>query len=396
VGGLWSESRMLVGGRLVNAADGRTFENVNPATEQVLGATADAGAGDMDAAIAAARSAFDDTGWSTDLDLRVRCLRQLHEGLGRHLEELRDLTVAEVGVPVSMTKGPHLDAAVANMPWVIDLAGRYEWERDHGEQATPYGRSHRYVAREAVGVVAAITPWNVPTQINLAKVVPALAAGNTVILKPAPDTPWSATALGRIVAQETDIPAGVFNVVPTSDNSVAQRLAEDPRVDLVSFTGSTATGRRLMAAAAGTVKKVFLELGGKSANIVFDDADLAGIIPGALAIIWNSGQGCAITTRLLVQRGLYDEAVDRISQALSGVKCGDPTSPGTMMGPLISELQRSRVLGLIDKGGEEGAKLVTGGGRPWTRAGMSNPRSSPTSTPTPRSRSRRSSGPSWP
>jgi len=358
---LWSETSMLVGGELIDAADGRTFENVNPATEEVLGVTADAGRGEMAAAIAAARNAFDATEWSTDVKFRVHCLRQLQEGLDRHREELRALTVAEAGVPVSLTKGPHLDAAIALATWVIELTERYEWERDHGVSASG---SHRFVRREPVGVVAAITPWNAPMQINLAKVVPALAAGNTVILKPAPDTPWTATAVGRIVAEETDLPAGVFNVVPTSDNAVAQLLAEDPRVDMISFTGSTATGRRLMAAAAGTVKKVFLELGGKSASVIFDDADMARAARAGLGIVWHAGQGCAINTRLVVQRGCYDGVLAALTGALAAIPYGDPTDQKTVMGPLISQTQRGRVLGYIERGVAEGARLVTGGGRP--------------------------------
>ena len=166
------------------------------------------------------------------------------------------------------------------------------------------------VRREAVGVVGAITPWNFPHQINLAKIGPALAAGNTVVLKPAPDTPWVAAELGRLVAEHTDIPPGVVNIVTPRDNAVAALLSTDPRVDMVSFTGSTATGRAIMAAAAPTLKKVFLELGGKSAAIVLDDADLAGAVgTAAFSVCMHAGQGCAITTRLLVPRERYDEAV---------------------------------------------------------------------------------------
>ena len=226
----------------------------------------------MDAAIAAARRAFDETSWATDVVFRVRCLRQLQQALEKHADELRATTVAEVGAPVALTHGPHLDTPVDGVGWVADLAERYEWVTDLGE-AEPFGmRSRRFVHREATGVVGAITPWNFPNQINLAKVAPALAAGNTVVLKPAPDTPWCATLLGKLALEETDIPAGVLNVVTSAGHEVGQQLAEDPRVDLVSFTGSTATGRRVMTAAAGNLKRVFLELGGKSAAVVLDDA----------------------------------------------------------------------------------------------------------------------------
>ena len=170
--------------------------------------------------------------------------------------------------------------------------------------------TRRTIAREAVGVVGAITPWNFPHQINLAKLGPALAAGNTVVLKPAPDTPWCAAVLGELIAEHTDFPPGVVNIVTSSDHSVGALLAKDPRVDMVSFTGSTATGRSVMADAAATIKKVFLELGGKSAFVVLDDADLAGACAmSAFTASMHAGQGCAITTRLVVPRARYDEAV---------------------------------------------------------------------------------------
>ena len=226
--------------------------------------------------------------------------------------------------------------------------------------------TRRTLRREAAGVAACITPWNAPMQVNLAKLSAALGAGCTAILKPAPDTPWSATALGRLAAEETDMPAGVLNVVPTSDNSVAQRLAEDPRVDVVSFTGSTVVGRHLMAVAAPTVKNVFLELGGKSACIVCDDAPLDEVaMSTAFGSSAQAGQGCSINTRLLVQRGVYEQMVEKVSRtAFRSVVYGDPADPAVYMGPLISRRQRERVLSYIELGQSEGARLVTGGRRP--------------------------------
>src|SRR4051794_20187831 len=207
---------MLIDGRLVEASDGATFDNVDPATEEVLGATADGSAAELDAAVAASRRAFDETTWSSDVAFRVRCLRQLHGAMVGHADELRETCIAEVGAPIALTHGPQLDMPIAGVAWVADLLERYEWVTDLGV-ASPFGiASHRYVVREPIGVVGAITPWNFPTQINLAKVAPALAAGNCVVLKPAPDTPWAATLLGKIVAEETDIPPGVFNVVTSS------------------------------------------------------------------------------------------------------------------------------------------------------------------------------------
>jgi aldehyde dehydrogenase (NAD+) len=228
--------------------------------------------------------------------------------------------------------------------------------------------ARRWLRREATGVVAAITPWNVPHQINLAKLGPALAAGNTVVLKPAPDTPWCATVLGRLVAEETDIPAGVLNILPSSDPAFGARLVRDDRVDQVSFTGSTATGRKVMADAAGNLKKVFLELGGKSAFVVLDDADLRGACgTAAFMVCTHAGQGCAITTRLLVPRARFDDAVGVTAAALAKLPAGDPTDPSTICGPLINARQRDRVEGFIQKARDEGATVVVGGGRPADR-----------------------------
>ena len=273
-------AQQLVDGKLTGASDGTAYPILNPATGQQIGVAPDGTAADVDAAIAAARRAFDETDWSTNVELRVRCLRQLHQALLDHADEFRALTTAEVGMPGFMMAAAGFDVPVEGLQWVTDLLEAYEWETDLGV-AQPMGiPTRRTVVREPVGVVAAITPWNVPNQINLAKVGPALAAGCTVVLKPAPDTPWVACELGRFVAEHTDIPAGVFNVVTPRSNEVAAVLSSDPRIDMVSFTGSTGTGRAIMAAAAPTLKKVFLELGGKSAAIVLDDADVAASAGG--------------------------------------------------------------------------------------------------------------------
>ena len=227
---LWQEERMLIDGELISASAGRVFENINPATEEIIGCVADGTAEDMDAAIGAARRAFDSTTWSTDVEFRVRCLRQLADALAGNAERLRSTLVAEVGSPVLLTYGPQLDSPLAGINWIADLVESYAWEHDLGNLA-PFGApSHRYIRREATGVVGAITPWNFPMQINLAKVIPALGAGNTVVLKPAPDTPWTATLLGRLVAEETDIPAGVFNVVTSQDHQVGAQLSADTRL----------------------------------------------------------------------------------------------------------------------------------------------------------------------
>ncbi|MBX7432049.1 aldehyde dehydrogenase [Mycobacterium sp. Y57] len=361
------ESLLLIDGELVAGGSG-TFPTLNPATEETLGIAANASADDMGAAIGAARRAFDDTGWSTDVDLRVRCLRQLQDALTKHTEELRELTMAEVGAPRMLTSAAQLEGPIADLSFSADTAENYSWRTDLGV-ASPMGiKTRRTVAREAIGVVGAITPWNFPHQINLAKIGPALAAGNTVVLKPAPDTPWCAAVLGELVTEHTDIPPGVFNIVTSADHGVGALLSRDPRVDMVSFTGSTATGRAVMADGAPTIKKVFLELGGKSAFLVLDDADLAGACSmAAFTASMHAGQGCAITTRLLVPRARYDEAVGAAAATMGGLRPGDPTDPGTVCGPLISARQRDRVQGYLDSAIAEGGRFACGGGCPADR-----------------------------
>ncbi|MEV4676097.1 aldehyde dehydrogenase [Actinomadura sp. NPDC049382] len=358
---------LLLDGRLVPGTGG-AFETINPATEEVLGTAADAAPADMDRAIGAARRAFDETGWATDHAFRARCLRQLRDGLRRRADELRDLTIREVGAPRFLTFGAQLDAPVDDLGWFADLVESYAWERDLG-RAEPMGMaSHRRVRREAAGVVGAVTPWNFPHQINLAKLGPALAAGNTVVLKPAPDTPWCAAVLGEVIAEETDIPAGVVNVVTSSDHGLGAQLTRDPRVDLVSFTGSTATGREVMASAAGTLKRVFLELGGKSAFIVLDDADLrAACSYAAFSGVAHAGQGCAITTRILVPRERYAEAAEITAGTLAKLGVGDPQDDRTICGPVISARQRERIEGYLELAVEEGGSFACGGGRPEGR-----------------------------
>ncbi|OBF92812.1 aldehyde dehydrogenase [Mycobacterium sp. 852002-51152_SCH6134967] len=361
------ESQLLIDGKLV-AGSGGSFETVNPATEEVLGVAADATADDMGRAIEAARRAFDETDWSTDTDLRVRCLRQLQAVLKEHIEELREITIGEVGAPRMLTSAAQLEGPVDDLSFCADTAESYEWNTDLGV-ASPMGiKTRRRLAREAVGVVGAITPWNFPHQINLAKIGPALAAGNTIVLKPAPDTPWCAAAVGELIAEHTDIPPGVVNIVTSSDHGVGALLSKDPRVDMVSFTGSTATGRSVMADGAATIKKVFLELGGKSAFLVLDDADLAAACSmSAFTASMHAGQGCAITTRLVVPRARYDEAVEAAAATMGGLKPGDPRDAGTICGPLISARQRDRVQGYLDSAIEEGGKFAVGGGRPADR-----------------------------
>lgn len=361
------ESRLLIDGKLVPGSRG-AFPTINPATEEVLGVAADATVGDMADAIDAARRAFDETDWSTNVELRVRCLRQLQQAMRDHADELRELTISEVGAPRMLTAGAHLDGPIEDLSFAADTAENYQWTTDLGH-ATPQGiPTNRTIAREAVGVVGAITPWNFPHQINLAKIGPALAAGNTLILKPAPDTPWVAAVLGELIAEHTDFPAGAINIVTSRDHGVGAMLSKHPDVDLVSFTGSTVTGRAVMTDAAATIKKVFLELGGKSAFLVLDDADLAGACAmAAFTASMHAGQGCAITTRLVVPRARYDEAVAAAAGTMGGIKPDDPSSPRTVCGPVISARQRDRVQSYLDLAIEEGGTFACGGGRPADR-----------------------------
>ena len=363
------ESRMLIDGVLVESTGGKTFANVNPATEEELGQVADATGQDMERAIAAARRAFDETDWSTDRSFRRHCLEQLHQALVAEREELREQLILEVGCPRMLTFGPQLDAPLDGaITYPAQLIDEFAWEADLEDAPDFRGNlNSRRIVKEPVGVVGAVVPWNFPFEVSINKVAQALATGNTVVLKPAPDTPWNGTLLGRVVAEHTDIPPGVLNVVTSSDHLVGEQLTLSPQVDLISFTGSTAVGKRIMEKGAATLKRLFLELGGKSATIVLDDADFATAMMAGLAVCAHAGQGCAIPTRMLLPRSRHDEGVELLTAMMSGVPVGDPQRADVLMGPLISEKQRNRVLGYIERGVDEGATLVLGGGRPDDR-----------------------------
>jgi len=359
------ETRNLIGGRLVPASNGATFENIDPATEEVLGVCADGTKDDMEAAVSAARHAFDESDWSTNRELRARCLRQLLDAVREEKEQLRSIVVHEAGAPVTLTPWMQLDDPVLDgLAYWAEKAAAFSDEQEMEPIQFMGSTQRRVLRREPVGVVGAITPWNVPIYLNVAKLGPALAAGCTLVLKPAPDTPWSATHLGRLAAEKTDLPRGVLNVVASADHLVGEILSSDPRVDLVTFTGSTATGRRVMECASATLKKVFLELGGKSANIVLDDAPLPAVLPGAAMTCVHGGQGCAITTRLLLPRSRYEEGLEIVKAAFEGWSYGDPKDPANLQGPQISRRQQERVLGYIEKGRQEGARVLVGGGIP--------------------------------
>jgi len=358
------ETRAYIDGELVESSNGARFDNLNPATGKVIGTAADGTKDDADRALAAARRASDEGKWAADPEFRGRCVRQLYEGMLAEKEQLRSIVVREAGAPVSLTGYMHVDNPVDMMAYWAEKAESFPYEEELSPVPFLGRKMRRIQRREPMGVVGAITPWNVPLYLNIAKIGPALASGCTLVLKPAPDTPWSATHLGKIAAEHTDLPPGVLNIVPSSDHSVGEVLASDPRVDMVTFTGSTATGRRVMECGAATVKKVFLELGGKSASVILDDADFAATLPmGAMTCV-HGGQGCAITTRWLIPRSRYDEAVEILKTAFENWSYGDPEDPANLQGPQISQRQQERVLGYIERGVAEGANLLVGGGKP--------------------------------
>jgi aldehyde dehydrogenase (NAD+) len=357
------ESKMMIDGQLVDGSSG-TFANINPATEEVIGEVADASKEDMHRAIDAARRAFDETGWSTDHAFRQRCLLQLQEAIESEQEELREELILEVGCPRAITFGPQLDAPLADaLRYPAKLIDEYPWETSLGDAFISLTgvNTTRMVWREPVGVVGAIVPWNFPFEVTIQKLGQALATGNTVVLKPAPNTPFNATRLGRLIAENTDIPAGVVNVVTASDHFVGEELTLSPKVDLISFTGSTVVGKRIMEKGAATMKRLFLELGGKSATIVCEDADFALACMMGIGPCMHAGQGCANPTRMLLPRSRYDEGVEILRGVYESQMPGDPQDPATLCGPVISDRQRQRVLGYIRKGVEEGATALVGG-----------------------------------
>jgi acyl-CoA reductase-like NAD-dependent aldehyde dehydrogenase len=355
-----ADRRMLIDGKLVETQ--ATFASVNPATGDVFGYAPEGTVADAEAAIAAARKAFDTSRWATDVELRIHCLEQFHRALVDNRDELAALTTAEVGATPALLAGAQLDQPVEIVRYYADLLKTFPMTEDLGNIESRGMQHHRWVEKEAAGVVAAIVAYNYPNQLALAKLAPALAAGCTVVLKGAPDTPLVTLALGELIAKHTDIPAGVVNVLSSSDPEVGAVLTTSPDVDMVTFTGSTPTGRRIMAAASGTLKRVFLELGGKSAAIVLDDADFAtAAMFSAFSMVTHAGQGCALTSRVLVPRKHHDEIVELIKTNFSHVRYGDPNDPKTYMGPLISERQRDKVDGMVQRAVQAGATLVTGG-----------------------------------
>jgi len=358
------ESRMLIDGELVGAAGGARFDNVNPSTGEVIGSVSDAGPAEMEQAIESARRAFDTTSWSIDRDLRRRCLIQFRDALFAERESLRAELVAELGCTITSTYSNRLDLPIdRSFDWPIEMIDAFPWERDEGSVIVGGRSTSRRVRKEAMGVIGAIIPWNSPIELALAKVIPALATGNTVVLKPAPDTPFSATRIARAAAA-TELPAGVLNIVLSSDHLLGEQLSTDPRVDMISFTGSVETGRRIMSVGGPTLKRLQLELGGKSPHVVLDDADLVSALPLFTSVCLNAGQSCGALSRLLIPRSRYDETVELLVEAFRAVQVGPPEASSSQLGPLVSGRQRERVLGYIEQGKASGARMLVGGGIP--------------------------------
>ncbi|TDV38737.1 aldehyde dehydrogenase family protein [Actinophytocola oryzae] len=334
---------------------GERIDVVNPATEEVIASVPAGTPEDADAAVRAAASAFE--AWAaTPLGDRVAAVRRINDGLKARAGELAETIVAEVGTPI----------VFASKVQVVNPVGITEGVLAEVEAGAfdPVTVGNSTIVREPIGVVAAITPWNFPLQQMVAKVTPALVAGNTVVLKPSEVAPLTAALLAQIIA-EADLPPGVFNMVHGTGPVVGEALAAHPLVDMVSFTGSTRAGRRVAAVGAETVKKVALELGGKSASVVLDDADLSRAVKITVAnCFMNNGQACSALTRLLVPVGRHDEAVEVAAAAAAKYVPGDPSQESTRIGPSVSAAQRDRVVEYIRKGVEEGATLAAGGPEP--------------------------------
>jgi aldehyde dehydrogenase (NAD+) len=357
------ETKLYIDGKLRRAAGDKTYDNIGPWTGESVGQAADASAEDVDEAIASARRAFDTTAWSTDHAVRLDLVTKLYELLLANRERLGMLARHEGGSTVGGVARANVNMALGCYKDLIDLFPQVTWQKDFGVRGPAEYQSRRIVSYEPVGVVGAITPWNSPLYVNIGKVIAALLAGCTVVLKPAPDTPGMGTIFGEL-AGEVGFPAGVLNVVTGADPAMAgEMLVTDRRVDLISFTGSTAVGKRIVERGAATLKRVFLELGGKSAKIILDDvANFAQEVASAI-LVYHAGQGCAVQSRLLVPKSRYGEAVEILRRTYEayGDNWGDFNEPSHMMGPVISRKQLERVRSYVEIGKQEGATLLAGG-----------------------------------
>ncbi|MCX8071108.1 MAG: aldehyde dehydrogenase [Candidatus Binatia bacterium] len=354
-----SFDRLFIGGQWVEPAGRETIAVISPHTEEVIARVPAAEKADIDRAVAAARAAFDRGEWPRmSARERANFMERLLRLLQENQEALAQLITQEMGSPISFSRLGQTLASNMVLEFYVGLARSFAFEELREGMMGPV-----VVRREPVGVAACIVPWNVPLFTTMLKLAPALAAGATVVLKPAPETPVDGLVLAELI-QQAEFPPGVVNVVPAG-REVGEYLVCHPGVDKVAFTGSTAAGRRIASLCGERLKRCTLELGGKSAAIILDDADLSQTVAGLVpAILMNNGQACVAQTRVLASKRRYAEVVDALAQAFQAVPVGDPLDPATVVGPLVSACQRDRVEGYIRVGKEEGAQIVCGGGRP--------------------------------
>ncbi|MFB8174588.1 aldehyde dehydrogenase [Streptomyces sp. NPDC055966] len=356
---LMEHGQLFIGGELTDPAGKDVIEVISPHTEEVIGRVPHASRADVDHAVAVARRAFDEGPWPrATQEERIEVVTRIKDGIAARHEEIARVISSENGSPYSWSV--LAQALGAMMVWdaAIRVAQGYVYEERRDGVLGPI-----LVRREPVGVVAAVVPWNVPQFVAAAKLAPALLAGCTVVLKPSPESPLDAYLLAEI-ARDAGLPEGVLSVLP-ADREVSEHLVGHPGIDKVSFTGSVAAGKRVMEVAARHLTRVTLELGGKSAAVVLPDADVATAVAGIVPAAWmNNGQACVAQTRILVPRTRYDEYADAFAAAASALRVGDPLDPATQVGPLVARRQQQRNLDYIRIGQEEGAKILTGGGRP--------------------------------
>jgi len=352
--------KMLIGGEWVEALSGETFDTYNPATGEVLAKVAAGDKADVDRAVKAARKAFEEGPWPEMLPAdRARVIWKIAELIDQHRDELAELETLDNGKPLFFSRIVDVPTAAAHFRYMSGFATKIEGTTI--PISMPGGKYFAYTLREPVGVCAQIIPWNYPLIMAAMKLAPALAAGCAVVLKPAEQTPLTALRLGELI-QEAGIPDGVVNIVPGYGETAGATLAAHPDVDKVAFTGSTEVGRLIVTAAAGNLKKVSLELGGKSPNIVFADADLECAIPGsANAIFFNQGQTCAAGSRLFVHKSIFDKVISGVADKAKKFNIGPGLDPTTTLGPLVSREQLERVCGYLDSGMKDGAKAAIGG-----------------------------------
>ena len=351
--------KLFINGRWVDSVSGKAFDTLNPATEKVITSVAEGDSADIDLAVAAAREAFENGPWKkTDARDRGRILLKIAGLIERNKDELALLDTLDNGKPINET-------TKADIPLVIDCFLYYAgWaDKIHGETIPVRGDFFNYTLREPVGVVGQIIPWNFPLLMAAWKIAPALACGNTIVLKPAEQTPLSALRLGEI-CQEAGLPDGVLNIVTGYGPTAGAALAEHMDVDKIAFTGGSATGRIIMQAASKNLKRISLELGGKSPNIVFADSDIDSAVDGAMTgIFFNQGEVCCAGSRLFIEKSIHEEFIDKLSNKAANMRVGNPEDTGTQMGAQVSKEQFDKILGYIETGKQEGAKLVTGGER---------------------------------